>query len=137
MTKVPTNLKDHNLLEYNIAITKKKIPHYLLPIGHTKEQKQHSAKMKEYLEAKFNTIEPKARDGSKTPGRVRTAVSKFKTSKIDPVVVRKSIIKSASKNVLMHQRSTNISSSENAMSNGGSSNRGGGLPGQKRASCFN
>jgi hypothetical protein len=95
MTKVPKDMKDYNILEYNLILSKKyggKIPNYLLPIGHTKEQKHHSIKMKEYFEKRFSTIEHKGTDSPQTP-RNKSAVSRFKTVQIE----RGSFIQSKSK----------------------------------------
>jgi hypothetical protein len=78
-------MKDFNIYEYNLTLSKRfggKIPTYLLPIGHTKEQKHGCNKMKEYLEAQHSNIH-KSLDYLKTPLRNKSAVSRFKTSRLD------------------------------------------------------
>jgi hypothetical protein len=115
ITKVPSNLKDHQIFEYNMGLSKKygggKIPSYLQPIGHSRKQKYNSAKMKDYIEnQKYSTIETggnnKSRATTTTPSKTMRAsitVSQFKTAKTEASLLKKGKMSGRNKKNLTQQ----------------------------------
>jgi hypothetical protein len=119
MTKVPSQMKDFQILEYNLVLSKRfggKIPTYLLPIGHTKEQKHGTHKIKDYLDKRFSTIEHKPLDLLSKAPRTKSAVSRFKTQDKEA-----SLVQNKSKGKLIQDNNATIG---NATNIGGSSHRG-------------
>jgi serine/threonine protein kinase len=103
-TKISSNVKDFEVYEHNVALTRKyggRVPSYLQPIGHSKVQKQHSVKAKEYLDTRFSTIETSSKRGSSCASmnyKAMRTISQFQPAKLDPKVIKSNILKNVSNN---------------------------------------
>jgi hypothetical protein len=116
-------MKDFAILEHNIVLSKKyggKIPTYLLPIGHSKEQKQSSNKIKGYLETRYNTVETQPNNRGASSNKIkssdtknkipRSTVTRFNTQKVnDPKLLKKNIMNNKSTPKYMLTTISNIS----------------------------
>jgi hypothetical protein len=95
---MPSNVKDFELYEHNVVLSKKcggKVPTYLKPIGHSKEQKQSSSKMKDYIETRYSTIETSSKRNATCINKPLRTLTKFYTTKLNPSLIKAKVLNKA------------------------------------------